>query len=282
MGLKFPNPLGLAAGFDKSGVALSQWGRLGFGFAEIGTVTPQRQRGNPKPRLFRLPEDRAIINRMGFNNDGAERVASRLNSFLKREIPLGINIGKQKETPGERAVEDYVDCYQKLAALADYVVVNVSSPNTPSLRDLQDASPLKEIITALCELKPQRPVLVKIAPDLENRAIEAAVRACAEGGGAGIIATNTTVDRKGLRSQTSESGGISGAPLFSRSNEVLSIVSKAVPAGFVVVGVGGIFSGADLREKLSRGADLAQIYTGWIYGGPASIAGILAEFLEAK
>ncbi len=271
-GKVFPNPLGLAAGFDKNAVAVKAWHRFGFGFAEIGTVTAHAQPGSPKPRLFRLPEEQAIINRMGFNNDGASAIAERLIGIGSR-IPLGINLGKSKVTPIEKAVDDYVASFGKLAAFADYVVVNVSSPNTPGLRTLQEKGPLLEIVNALRQLQPSLALLIKVAPDLSEDALGDVIEVVAESGAAGIIATNTTIQHTG------EQGGLSGLPLRERALGVMKFLSARAPKGTVLVGVGGIFTGDDLYDRIAAGAHLCQVYTGWVYGGPDTAATILEDFV---
>ncbi len=271
-GKVFPNPLGLAAGFDKNAVAVKAWQRFGFGFAEIGTVTAHAQKGNPKPRLFRLPDEQAIINRMGFNNDGADSVAQRLVG-LHHAIPLGVNLGKSKVTPLDRAVEDYVASFTKLAPFADYVVVNVSSPNTPGLRTLQEKGPLLEIVNALRHIQASMPILVKVAPDLDDGALGDVLDVVVESGAAGLIATNTTIQHTG------EKGGLSGLPLQHRALEVLRFFSARAPKDKVLIGVGGIFTGDDLYNRIAAGAHLCQVYTGWVYGGPDTAATILEDFV---
>jgi dihydroorotate dehydrogenase len=280
-GIRFPNPVGLAAGFDKTGELFNALGALGFGFVEIGTVTAHAQPGNPHPRLFRLPDDRALLNRMGFNNPGAETVAARLRK-ARIEPVLGINLGKSKVTPLEAAAGDYLRSLELLEPFARYLVVNVSSPNTPGLRQLQDAAPLRDLLRALriraTELaaargEPARPILLKIAPDLTDPQIEEAVAIAREEGIAGIIATNTTVSRKELRTPRARvealgAGGISGAPLRMRAREVVSLVWKTSGGAMPIVGVGGIFTADDAWEMVRAGASLVQLYTGFIYRGP--------------
>lgn len=276
MGLDFPNPLGLAAGLDKEGVAIPAWQALGLGFIEIGTVTALAQPGNPRPRLFRLPADQAIVNRMGFNNQGAEAMGVRLERLRARsilEVPLGVNLGKSKVTPAERAAADYRASFERLGALADYVVVNISSPNTPGLRDLQRADEVRRIVDAIQgpnqRLAHPRPLLIKLAPDLtDTEAIECA-RAALKSGCAGLVLTNTTIQLQGLASPTEGlSGGLSGRPLFERSTRLLRRVREALGEGPVIIGVGGIMDAEGARTKLGAGADLIQIYSGLIYGGP--------------
>ncbi|HCT78774.1 MAG TPA: dihydroorotate dehydrogenase (quinone) [Micromonosporaceae bacterium] len=258
-GVDFPNPVGLAAGMDKNGVALDAWPALGFGFVEVGTVTAHAQPGNERPRLFRLPEREAVINRMGFNNLGAAALADRLASF-KRQVPLGISLGKSKVTALEDAVADYRASYDALAQYADYIAINVSSPNTPGLRELQDRSHLDAILAAL---KGDVPVLVKLAPDLSEQAIAEALEVCDANGVKGIIATNTTINHSG------PTGGMSGAPLRERAREVVSFIHRE--SGLPIIGVGGIMSADDAAKMFDAGASLIQLYTGFIYHGPALV-----------
>ncbi len=291
-GLKFPNPLGLAAGFDKDGVAAGVWGAFGFGFAELGTVTFQAQPGNPRPRLFRLSADKAALNRMGFNNQGAEALATRLGQRLgySRSVPLGINLGKSKVTPLEDAAADYLGSFRLLKDLGDYFVVNVSSPNTPGLRSLQDASQLSQIVEALQqENQGLKPILVKIAPDLEEEAIRDVLNLAKNYQLSGIIATNTTIRRDMLKTQrieatgksvTEEAGGISGAPLCQRSTEVIRFIHQQTQGQLPIIGVGGIFTAEDAWEKITAGASLIQVYTGWIYEGPWMVRHILEGLLR--
>jgi len=291
-GLKFPNPLGLAAGFDKDGVAAGVWGAFGFGFAELGTVTFQAQPGNPRPRLFRLSADKAALNRMGFNNQGAEALATRLGQRLgyPRSVPLGINLGKSKVTPLEDAAADYLGSFRLLKDLGDYFVVNVSSPNTPGLRSLQDASQLSQIVEALQqENQGLKPILVKIAPDLEEEAIRDVLNLAKNYQLSGIIATNTTIRRDMLKTQrieatgkpvTEEAGGISGAPLRQRSTEVIRFIHQQTQGQLPIIGVGGIFTAEDAWEKITAGASLIQVYTGWIYEGPWMARRILEGLLH--
>ncbi|HZM82533.1 MAG TPA: quinone-dependent dihydroorotate dehydrogenase [Candidatus Limnocylindrales bacterium] len=260
-GVRFPNRVGLAAGMDKNGLALRAWPAMGFGFVEVGTVTWHAQPGNEKPRVFRQPEREAIVNRMGFNNFGAAALARRL-SLYKREIPLGISLGKSKVTPLDGAVEDYRRSFEVLREYGDYFAVNVSSPNTPGLRELQEKSHLDGI---LAELKGGPPVLVKIAPDLSDSAIAGLLEVCTARGVAGIIATNTTIVHDG------PTGGLSGAPLGPRAREVVSFVHKE--SGLPIIGVGGIMSTADAHRMLDAGASLIQLYTGFVYHGPALVRG---------
>ncbi len=275
-GVKFKNPLGLAAGFDKNGVALNHWRKLGFGFIEAGTVTWHGQPGNPLPRMFRLPQDGALINRMGFNNDGAAAFATQARA-ARAGIPLGINLGKSKVTPVEDAASDYAQSYSALHGLGDYFVINVSSPNTPGLRSLQERGPLEEIISVFRAIDGTRPLFVKVAPDLTDEALCDVADVARTQNLTGLIATNTTVSRSGLVTVIDEAGGLSGRPLAARSDEVLALLRRELP-GKVLIGVGGVFTGADLARKLALGADLVQIYTGFIYGGPAMPTQILREF----
>lgn len=277
-GKNFTNPLGLAAGFDKNGVAINRWSGLGFGFAEVGTVTYHAQPGNPQPRLFRLSEDRALINRMGFNNAGASSLAVRIRAS-RASIPIGINLGKSKITPVEQAADDYRASFELLSSFGDYFVVNVSSPNTPGLRSLQDRGPLLEIIRMIRTVA-NRPLFVKIAPDLSDEAVDEVADLVNSERIDGVVATNTTLSREGLRSPLKkESGGLSGSPLKQRSNEVIVRLANTLDKDRIIIGVGGIENGDDLFQKLAFGATLAQIYTGWIYRGPSAIPAILRELL---
>jgi dihydroorotate dehydrogenase len=288
-GCRFTNPVGLAAGFDKNGVAAAIWDRFGFGFAEIGTVTWEAQSGNPRPRLFRLAPERAALNRMGFNNEGARAVRRRLERQKlppsgQRPAILGINLGKSRNTPLERAADDYAASLELLAPLADYAVVNVSSPNTPGLRELQGEAQLRRLVERLRRLPACPPLLVKIAPDLEDDAIDAIARLAYEEGLAGVIAVNTSLDRLGLeqrrvaatgRTLAEESGGLSGRPLRPRAQAVLRRLRAAAGPALPLIGVGGIDSAEAAWERISAGASLVQIYTGWIYEGPALVPAIL-------
>ena len=277
-GVKFPNRLGLAAGFDKNAHAVNTWHRFGFGFVEIGTITLHAQPGNDRPRLFRLPADKALINRMGFNNDGARAVAERLSKASPR-IPIGINLGKSKITPLEDAHEDYRQSFEMLQLLGDYFVVNVSSPNTPGLRSLQDREPLIRIFDALRTVNGSKPMFVKIAPDLTNEALEEILQVAVEMKLTGIIATNTTISRNGLATKDeklkNQMGGLSGRPVFKMSNDALEFLAKQKPREMILHGVGGVFNRTDYDTKRRLGADLVQLYTGWIYGGPGLIPSIL-------
>ncbi|MBD2209425.1 quinone-dependent dihydroorotate dehydrogenase [Nostoc linckia FACHB-104] len=292
-GLNFPNPLGLAAGFDKNGIAANIWSSFGFGFAELGTVTFVPQPGNPRPRLFRLPSDKAVLNRMGFNNDGAAAMATRLaqgQQELNLHIPIGINLGKSKVTPLEASANDYLNSFRLLKDLGDYFVVNVSSPNTPGLRSLQDATMLGAILDLLQqENKSQKPIFVKIAPDLEWEAIADIIALANTYQLAGLIATNTTIRRDGLKTQivektgkpvAEEAGGISGAPLCDRSTEVIRFIWQHTQGKLPIIGVGGIFTPEDAWEKITAGASLIQVYTGWIYEGPLMVRRILQGLLS--
>lgn len=275
-GVQFTNPIGLAAGFDKNAVALNYWHQLGFGFVECGTITWHAQPGNPRPRLFRVPENRALINRMGFNNDGAVRVGTRIAASRSR-IPVGINLGKSKITDLKDAAEDYRESFRTLHRFGSYFVINVSSPNTLGLRDLQDRGPLLEIIFAMREVDDAKPLFVKVAPDLEVSALDDVIEVANSTKLTGIIATNTTISREGLSMDPDQSGGLSGAPLRDRSNDVLRYLYQNSPRDTVLIGVGGIETGADAYQKICLGAHLTQLYTGWIYGGPQMIPSALEE-----
>src|SRR5690554_6703761 len=282
-GLKFPNPVGLAAGFDKDAKLYKELSNLGFGFIEIGTVTPKPQPGNEKPRLFRLKKDKAIINRMGFNNKGTWEAAKRLRKNQK--IIIGGNIGKNKLTPNEEAIHDYEICFDALYSVVDYFVVNVSSPNTPNLRELQDKEPLTKLLETLQNKnlsKPQaRPILLKIAPDLSDEQLLDIIEIVKETKIAGVIATNTTILREDLNSESQkEMGGLSGKPLKNRSTEVIRFLSEKSGKAFPIIGVGGIHSPEDALEKLEAGASLVQVYTGFIYEGPGLVKKINQEILR--
>lgn len=276
-GLQFRNPLGIAAGFDKNAVAPIALSALGFGFVEVGTVTLHPQAGNPKPRMFRYPEDGALINRLGFNNEGAEVVAARLKRVRRRmrSTPLFVNIGKNRDVPLESAAAVYREAYSILAPHADGVVINISSPNTKGLRDLQDPQHLRAILVALrgarsaaaFDREGDHPILVKIAPDLESDEIEAIAETCVELAD-GVVATNTTTDRSRWSGISEEAGGLSGKPLFAKSTEVLRQLRRHVGTSYPLIGVGGISSVDDAVEKLDAGATLIQVYTGFVYGGP--------------
>lgn len=280
LGLTFPNPVGLAAGLDKDGVAVGALGKVGFGFLEVGTVTPKPQPGNPKPRLFRLPPAQAVINRMGFNNGGVDELVDRLKQ-RRFDGVLGVNIGKNKVTPNEQAVDDYRTCLQRVYDVADYIAVNISSPNTPGLRELQGKDELRHLLTELDQARSVEaersgrrvPLLVKLAPDLSDDALRQALDAIVGAGMDGLIATNTTIARSAVEGMThgTEAGGLSGAPVRERSTEVIAIARKHLGLTVPIVGVGGIFSAADALEKREAGADLVQLYTGLIYRGPALV-----------
>lgn len=278
-GIKFPNPVGLAAGLDKNAVAYDLLGDMGFGFVEIGTVTPKPQSGNPQPRLFRLPKNYAIINRMGFNNEGIETIAKRLKKSNANLI-IGGNIGKNKVTSNEEAIYDYEKCFLGLFPYVDYFVVNVSSPNTPNLRELQDREPLTKLLSHLMylnsKLTSQKPILLKIAPDLTDSQLDDIIAIVSDTKIAGIIATNTTISRDGLNYSKKYidsigAGGLSGKPVKDKSTYVIKYLVEKSNNAFPVIGVGGIFSAQDALEKLDAGASLVQIYTGFIYEGPALI-----------
>nr|WP_277817557.1 quinone-dependent dihydroorotate dehydrogenase [Dietzia cercidiphylli] len=276
LGRRFPGPLGLAAGFDKNAAAVDSWGAIGFGFSEVGTVTASPQPGNPSPRLFRLPDDRAILNRMGFNNHGAGNAANNLRRRRSSD-PVGINIGKTKVVPAEDAVRDYVASASMLTGLADYMVVNVSSPNTPGLRDLQAVESLRPILTAVRDVA-TIPVLVKIAPDLDDADIDAVTDLVVELGLAGIVATNTTISRDGLTTPESTvaamgAGGISGAPVADRSRQVLARIHERAGDRLVIISVGGVETPEDVWDRITHGAHLVQTYTGFVFTGPGLIRG---------
>jgi dihydroorotate dehydrogenase len=282
-GLNFKNPVGLAAGFDKDGKYIKQMASLGFGYLEIGTVTPKPQSGNPKPRLFRLPADRALINRMGFNNDGVDALVSRLSRLKNRPCIIGGNIGKNKITPNEKAVDDYLICFHKLHDYVDYFTVNVSSPNTPGLRELQDKEPLLKILSALTaennKKERQKPILLKIAPDLTDGQVEDIGDIYKLSGIAGLIVSNTTISRKGLitpeqRVEEMGAGGLSGAPLLNRATQLIRTINEHSPE-LPIIGVGGIVKPEDAILLKDAGAKLVQVYTGMIYAGPGLIKDIV-------
>lgn len=286
-GLKFKNPVGLAAGFDKNAELIDDFSHLGFGFIEIGTLTPKGQPGNAQPRLFRLPEDHALINRMGFNNEGVEVAVKRL-ALRKSNIIVGGNIGKNKMTPNERATEDYLECFRKLYEYVDYFVVNVSSPNTPGLRDLQEKEPLTRLLKSLQEenanqVKP-KPILLKIAPDLNDSQMDDIIEITKILNLEGLIVSNTTIDREGLKTSNDQlikigAGGLSGSPVFSKSNYVLRYIRNQLP-DVPIIAVGGIMTPEDALEKMKAGANLVQIYTGLVYQGPGLIKEINKAILN--
>jgi dihydroorotate dehydrogenase len=291
-GLRFPNPVGLAAGMDKGQVVAPAWFRLGFGFVEVGTVTPRPQPGNPRPRLFRLVDHRAVINRLGFNNPGAERAAARLRRLPRQPGPVGVNIGRNKDTPNERAAEDYVAAFRALAPLADYATVNVSSPNTPGLRDLQAAGELRALVeqvaSARAELQKQTgrrvPLLVKVSPDEPGERLDQIADAVVAAGADGIIATNTTLAREAVAGNAfaSEAGGLSGAPLRDAAEQACARLYRRLRGRVPIVGVGGIASAEDAYRRIRAGASLIQIYTALVFEGPRAareIAGGLAQLL---
>ncbi|HVI49397.1 MAG TPA: quinone-dependent dihydroorotate dehydrogenase [Chitinophaga sp.] len=283
-GLRFANPVGLAAGFDKDAKYIDELSCLGFGFVEIGTVTPLPQPGNDQPRLFRLPEDKALINRMGFNNEGAVAAAKRLRQ-KRSDIIVGGNIGKNKVTPNEEAVSDYEKCFHALYEVVDYFVVNVSSPNTPNLRALQEKEPLKQLLHHLQLLNTQKlkpkPILLKIAPDLTTEQLDDIIEIVQETKLAGIVATNTTISREGLLTPASTvesigAGGLSGLPVKQKSTDVIRYIHTHSKGNIPVIAAGGIFTAADAQEKLDAGASLVQVYTGFIYEGPIIVKKICA------
>ncbi|CAN5191607.1 quinone-dependent dihydroorotate dehydrogenase [soil metagenome] len=270
-GLTFRNPIGLAAGFDKNGVALPAWEALGFGFVEIGTVTARAQPGNPKPRIFRFPEQQALINRLGFNNDGAEAVAARLGRLKAGgrwpSIPVGINVGKSKVTPLEEAPQDYLYSFRQLSEFADYIVLNVSSPNTPGLRDLQTQVALTSLLRCIREANSTgKPILLKIAPDLLPGDLEEIIDVCEAHDIAGLVATNTTVDHSAVPADQDQTGGLSGAPLREKSTSFVRAIRERTK--LPIIGVGGIIDAATAQEKFAAGANLLQVYTGYVYRGP--------------
>ena len=278
-GLTFPNPIGLAAGLDKNGVALPAWSVLGFGFIEIGTVTAKAQPGNPKPRIFRLPEQQALINRLGFNNDGADAIAQRLRTLRESRrwpsVPVGINIGKSKATPLEQATDDYLYSFRMLRDFADYITLNVSSPNTPGLRELQAPEKLSELLFAIGNEAgtAPKPLIVKISPDLSSAELKAILAVCEENGVSGIIATNTTLDHSSIAPQLDQAGGLSGAPLRDKSTALVREINaqSTIP----VIASGGIFDAGSAREKFQAGAVLIQLYTGLVYRGPQLLREIM-------
>ena len=286
-GLTFPNPVGLAAGLDKNGAHIDALMSLGFGFVEIGTVTPRAQEGNPKPRMFRLPEQNAVINRLGFNNGGVDALVRNVERAKRRHGLLGINIGKNKDTPNESAETDYLFCLERVYPLADYVTVNISSPNTAGLRELQEEQALRRLVSTLREAQERLagvhgrrvPMLVKIAPDLTDNDVEAAARVLGDLHVDGVIATNTTISRVGIEGSplANEAGGLSGKPLLGQATAVLRMMRTRLPESIPMIGVGGILSGADAAAKMAAGATLVQCYTGLVYRGPA----LIKECVEA-
>jgi dihydroorotate dehydrogenase len=289
LGLTFPNPVGLAAGFDKDARLIDEFACLGFGFIEIGTITPKPQPGNEKPRLFRLPADQALINRMGFNNEGAESAVVRLKRRTSGVI-VGGNIGKNKTTPNEKAEEDYEACLETLYPYVDYFVVNVSSPNTPGLRALQEKEPLRNLmarVVAITRAKDRtKPVLLKIAPDLTKEQLDDVIDILKSTGTAGVIATNTTISRNGLTTPEKEvtslgAGGLSGLPVRERATDVIRYLREKLGPGYPIIGVGGIMSPEDAIEKLEAGADLIQVYTGFVYEGPGFVSRINQHLLKS-
>ena len=278
-GLTFPNPIGLAAGLDKNGVALPAWAALGFGFIEIGTVTAMAQPGNPKPRIFRLPEQKGLINRLGFNNDGADTIAARLSGLRESgrwpAVPVGINIGKSRTTPLESATDDYLYSFRLLRDFADYITLNVSSPNTPGLRELQEPAALSRLLHAIhSESGPiAKPIVVKISPDLSPVELDSLLAACEENGVAGIIATNTTLDHSSVPPELDKQGGLSGAPLRQKSTALVRRI--AANSKIPVIASGGICDAESAREKFNAGAHLLQLYTGFVYRGPSLLREIM-------
>ena len=284
-GIKFPNPIGLAAGLDKDGEAIDMLGMLGFGFVEVGTVTPKPQPGNPKPRLFRLKRNQGLINRMGFNNSGVEELVKKLKQKYSTVI-VGGNIGKNKVTPNENAVSDYIKDFQALHDYVDYIAINISSPNTPNLRELQNKEPLKQLLTALKEedkkFEKSKPILLKIAPDLTNSQLDDIVEIVLEVGIDGVIATNTTISREGIDYSKEEienfgNGGMSGKPLKDKSTEIIRYLHQKLGNKVPIIGVGGISNAQDVKEKLQAGASLVELFTSFIYNGPATVKKILKE-----
>jgi dihydroorotate dehydrogenase len=290
LGLTFPNPIGLAAGFDKDARLIDELATFGFGFIEIGTLTPKAQPGNEKPRLFRLPADQALINRMGFNNEGALAAVTRLKR-RSSSIIVGGNIGKNKATPNERAEEDYISCLETLYPYVDYFVVNVSSPNTPGLRDLQEKEPLRKLMERVVTFTRARdktkPILLKIAPDLTKEQLDDVIDIVKSTGTAGVIATNTTISRMGLSTPAATveaigAGGLSGLPVRERATDIIRYLREKLGPGYPIIGVGGIMNPEDALEKLQAGADLVQVYTGFVYEGPGFVRRVLKGVLRLK
>ena len=289
-GLTFPNPVGLAAGFDKDARLIDELACFGFGFIEIGTLTPKGQAGNPKPRLFRLPADSGLINRMGFNNKGVDEAVLRLKRAQKKVI-IGGNIGKNKLTPNDEAVSDYIHCFEALFDHVDYFVVNVSSPNTPGLRELQEKEPLRKLLATLQEhnqaKENPKPILLKIAPDLNEGQLDDILEIIPSTGINGIVASNTTISRQGLHTKEHQleqigNGGLSGKPVRERSTEIIRMIHKKTNGSLPIIAVGGIFTGEDAREKLEAGASLVQVYTGFIYEGPSMVKKINKILADVK
>jgi len=284
-GLEFPNPVGLAAGLDKDADVFDLFGYMGFGFVEIGTVTPRAQPGNPKPRIFRIEDDHALINRMGFNNKGVDVVVNHLR-WIKRDVIIAGNIGKNKVTPNEEAINDYEICFEKLHPHVDFFIVNISSPNTPNLRELQDKEPLNQLLKRLKYLNMQkeiqRPIILKIAPDLSNEQLDTIIEIVQANEICGIAATNTTISREGLSCDPEPFGygGLSGKPLKDRATEVIRYIAQKTGGKLPIIGVGGIMTPEDALEKLDAGASLVQLYTGFIYEGPALVREINKKILE--
>lgn len=283
-GLHFPNPIGLAAGFDKNGMALPAWEALGFGFVEIGTITAQGQVGNPRPRIFRIPETEALINRLGFNNEGVEKIATRLEQLRRSSrwprIPVGINIGKSKVVPLEQAASDYLRCFQRLQGLGDYFVLNVSSPNTPDLRKLQEGAAIGELFGAMQKENRAKPLLVKIAPDLTPEQLDHILALADEYRLAGVVATNTTINQETIPQDKRRPGGLSGKPLSARSLEILHHIKKH--SSLPVISVGGIMNEDDAKQRFDAGAELIQIYTGFVYRGPCLLREIAKSLVKKE
>lgn len=289
-GIRFPNPVGLAAGFDKNAEVYHALSAMGFGFVEVGTITPLAQSGNEKPRLFRLLEDSAVINRMGFNNGGADAAKRNLHNYETAGVPIGVNIGKNKVTPNEEAASDYEKCLDVLYPYGHYFVINVSSPNTPNLRDLQEIESLKQLISSIQKKKsdleakgaPKKPIFLKVAPDMTDEHMRDVVHAAVDEGLSGIIATNTTLSREGLitKDHTEEAGGLSGLPLKDRSTAWIKEIYEEIGDQVPIIGVGGIFTGDDAYEKILAGASLIQVYTGMIYEGPGIVKAINTRLIE--
>tara|TARA_B110000114_G_scaffold27613_1_gene27705 strand:+ start:180 stop:1190 length:1011 start_codon:yes stop_codon:yes gene_type:complete len=287
MGIKFPNPVGLAAGLDKNGECINAFAAMGFGFVEVGTVTPRPQPGNDKPRMFRIEGANAIINRMGFNNKGVDYLVDQVHKANFKGV-LGINIGKNKDTPDENAKDDYIHCMRKVYDVASYITVNISSPNTPGLRSLQYGDALNELLVALkCEQKSLAhqfnkyvPIAVKIAPDLNEEEVKSIAQSLIDNNIDGVIATNTTLSREGVEGleHSNEMGGLSGVPVKDKSTQVIALLAKALDNKLPIIGVGGILTGEDAKEKIAAGAKLVQVYTGFIYQGPGLIKDIIKKF----